>query len=75
MLARGFYNHQRPGGTSLKARTRRAKYRGHSGENLGLGSGVIARPAQMLRMWMKSPLHRANAASARWAWWSRPRTR
>ena len=65
MLARGYYNHQRPGGPTLKARTRKAKYRGNSGENLGLASGVLARPAGMMKMWMKSPMHRANVLNRR----------
>ena len=63
MVARGYYNHQRPGGPTLKARTRRAKYRGNSGENLGLANGALARPAGMMAMWMKSPMHRANVLS------------
>lgn len=60
MLAKGYYNHQRPGGPTLTARTRRAKYRGGAGENLGLANGLLARPDQMMKMWMKSPMHRAN---------------
>lgn len=60
MLSRGYYNHQRPGGPSLKARARRAKYRGNTGENLGLASGSLATPAAMMKAWMASPPHRAN---------------
>jgi uncharacterized protein YkwD len=65
MLARSYYNHQRPGGPTLRARTRKAKYRGNSGENLGLASGVLAKPAQMMKMWMASPMHRANILQRR----------
>jgi uncharacterized protein YkwD len=43
---------------------RKAKYRGRAGENLGLGSGGLARPAGMLGMWLKSPPHRANILRA-----------
>jgi uncharacterized protein YkwD len=60
MLQRGYYNHQRPGGPSLGARMRKARYRGDGGENLGLANGTLARPDQMTKMWMKSPMHRAN---------------
>ena len=65
MLQRRYYNHQRPGGPALKARARRAKYRGNTGENLGLANGALAQPAQMMRMWMKSPMHRANILQRR----------
>jgi uncharacterized protein YkwD len=65
MLAKGYYNHQRPGGPTLAKRVRKAKYRGDSGENLGLGSGSLALPAQMLKAWMNSPPHRANILNKR----------
>lgn len=60
MLRRRYYNHQRPGGPSLKARARKARYRGDTGENLGLASGSLATPAAMMRAWLASPPHRAN---------------
>jgi uncharacterized protein YkwD len=65
MIAKRYYNHQRPGGPTLLKRTRKAGYRGDSGENLGLGSGLLARPDQMLKAWLKSPPHRANILNRR----------
>lgn len=65
MIAKRYYNHQRRGGPTLLKRTRKAGYRGNSGENLGLGSGLLALPDQMLKAWLKSPPHRANILNRR----------
>lgn len=65
MARRNYFSHDTLGGGSFVDRIRRAGYlRGASswivGENLAWGSHNLSRPGAIMRMWMKSPGHRAN---------------
>jgi uncharacterized protein YkwD len=55
-----FFAHQRSGGPSLRARARRAGWRGGSlGEAIAYGCGTSAKPAAIVRSWLNSAPHRA----------------
>ena len=59
MVARGFFSHTTPAGTTLGARLRAAGYRGRSaGEVLAWGEGRYASPRAAVRSWLHSPPHR-----------------
>lgn len=67
MVARNFFSHVSPGGTTMLSRVRGATdyldgNRGSwsLGENLAWGSGDRATPRQTLAAWMASPGHRRN---------------
>jgi uncharacterized protein YkwD len=65
MVARGYFEHERPGGPSLSQRIRRAGYTAGArswavGENIAWGQGSLSTPQSIVRAWMKSPGHRAN---------------
>ena len=69
MVSAGFMSHTTPAGTTPLQRIRRVGYiepgKGFLlGENLGYGSGEVAAPAAMFRMWMRSPEHRAEILAA-----------
>jgi len=70
MVRRGYFSHVSPRGLTLSDRIRRAGFRTvgswSAGENLGWGSGSIGSPRSILRMWLRSPSHRANLLSSRW---------
>jgi uncharacterized protein YkwD len=58
MLARDFYGHDSPEGTTVMDRARAAGYRGRrTGENLANGPESVA---EVMRRWMESKGHRAN---------------
>ena len=63
MVARAYFSHYSPAGTSFADRLRRAGYpRGcgwSGGETLAWGTGALATPASRVRAWMRSPQHRA----------------
>jgi uncharacterized protein YkwD len=61
MVARGYFDHVSPHGSTVSSRVRGAGYRNMSsvGENIGWGSGAMATPAAIVRAWMASPPHRA----------------
>jgi uncharacterized protein YkwD len=65
MVARGYFDHQRPGGPSLTQRIRRTGYLSGArswaiGENIAWGEGSLSTPQSIMRSWMKSPGHREN---------------
>lgn len=61
MLARDFYGHDSPEGTTVMDRARAAGYRGRrTGENLANGPESAA---EVMRRWMASKGHRANILS------------
>jgi uncharacterized protein YkwD len=65
MAKRNYFSHETLGGGNFVDRIRREGYlRGaHEwmvGENLAWGSRGYSRPSVIMRMWMKSPGHRAN---------------
>jgi uncharacterized protein YkwD len=65
MVARHFFDHVSPSGSTMAQRIKRTNYlrgtRGWSlGENLAYGSGSQATPAQIVSAWMHSPGHRRN---------------
>jgi uncharacterized protein YkwD len=65
MVARGYFEHQRPGGPSLSERIRRTGYLTGArnwavGENIAWGEGSLSTPESIMRAWMNSPGHRAN---------------
>jgi uncharacterized protein YkwD len=65
MVARGYFDHSRPGGPSLSQRIRRTGYLSGArswalGENIAWGEGSLSTPQSIMRAWMKSPGHRAN---------------
>jgi uncharacterized protein YkwD len=63
MVDRRFFDHDSPGGTSVRDRVERTGYlkgarRWSLGENIGWASRSISSPAGMVQAWMKSPGHR-----------------
>ena len=65
MVAGHFFSHSSRSGSGSTARIRRSGYLGGArgwvvGENIGWGGSTLASPATMVRMWMRSPGHRAN---------------
>lgn len=58
MSAQGYFSHKGKDGSSFSQRCQAAGYRGSPrGENIAMGA---ARPAEIVRMWMNSPGHKAN---------------
>ncbi|MEA2249689.1 MAG: hypothetical protein QOH46_4218 [Solirubrobacteraceae bacterium] len=67
MVARQFFDHVSPSGSTLTSRVRRAGYRGGTlGENIGWGTGALATPVEIVRAWMASPPHRAVILNRRY---------
>jgi uncharacterized protein YkwD len=70
MIARDYFSHSSPRGSTPDSRTRSCGYRaiaGHRwavGEVIGWGTG--ANPRTMVQMWMKSSGHRSILLSSRW---------
>jgi uncharacterized protein YkwD len=65
MVARAYFEHERPGGPSLARRIRRTGYLAGTGswaigENIAWGEGSLSTPESIMQAWMKSPGHRAN---------------
>lgn len=65
MVARSFFAHVSPAGSTFVDRIRRTAYldraNGYSvGENLAWGAGPLSTPRRIVRAWMDSPGHRAN---------------
>jgi uncharacterized protein YkwD len=65
MVARDFFAHEGPDGSTPLSRIRSTRYlRGARswaiGENLAWGTGSFATPRATVRAWMHSPGHRAN---------------
>ena len=65
MVARGYFDHQRPGGPNLSERIRRTGYLSGArswavGENIAWGEGSYSTPQSIMRSWMNSPGHKAN---------------
>ena len=59
MVARRFFSHVSPGGSTLQDRLRVAGYRGRAaGEVLAWGQGRLASPRSAVRSWLRSPPHR-----------------
>jgi uncharacterized protein YkwD len=67
MVARRFFDHVSPDGTTVMTRARRAGYRNMStvGENIGWGTGEYSTPAAVVQGWMNSPPHRAVILNGR----------
>ena len=68
MVRHRYFAHDSLNGRSPFDRMRATRYvpRNSSwwlGENIGWGSGSLAEPASLVRMWMHSPQHRANILS------------
>jgi uncharacterized protein YkwD len=67
MVARRFFDHVSPSGSTLSSRARAAGYRGGTlGENIGWGTGSLATPVEIVRAWMASPPHRAVILNGRY---------
>ena len=66
MVARDFFAHEAPDGTTLEDRLRRARFRirGGIGENIGAGSGQYSSPMAVIISWYWSPPHRTNMLDA-----------
>jgi uncharacterized protein YkwD len=65
MVARDYFEHVSPSGSTPKARLTAVGYLkpDHAwsiGENIAAATGTLATPASMVRMWMDSSPHRAN---------------
>jgi uncharacterized protein YkwD len=70
MVARGYFDHERPGGPSLSRRIRRTGYLTGArswavGENIAWGEGTLSTPESIMDAWMHSPGHRANILNRR----------
>jgi uncharacterized protein YkwD len=68
MVARAFFSHVSPSGSSFADRLRHVGYTRpcawSGGETLAWGSGSLATPASRIRGWMNSPPHRAILLNA-----------
>jgi uncharacterized protein YkwD len=69
MVAKHFFSHTSPDGTTFVDRIRRSGYldgaRAWSvGENIAYGSGRLSTPRAIAAAWMRSPGHRANILSS-----------
>jgi uncharacterized protein YkwD len=65
MIAKHFFDHVSPAGSTMASRIKRTNYLKHKrsyalGENIAWGSGGLATPAQIVDAWMHSAGHRAN---------------
>jgi uncharacterized protein YkwD len=65
MVAKHFFAHVSPGGSTMAQRIKRTNYLRHTrgwalGENLAWGSGAAATPARIVNAWMHSAGHRRN---------------
>jgi uncharacterized protein YkwD len=65
MVARTYFDHQRPGGPTLSQRIHKSGYLTGAqswaiGENIAWGTGAYSTPQSIMDSWMKSPGHRAN---------------
>jgi uncharacterized protein YkwD len=65
MVAKHFFDHVSPAGSTMAERIERTKYLHHTrawtlGENLAWGAGTASTPAQIVNAWMHSPPHRRN---------------
>jgi uncharacterized protein YkwD len=85
MVRNRYFSHYRPGGPDLVGRLKAVNYIPRSGswlvgENIGYGLPRRSSPADQVRFWMKSPLHRANILNPRFRaaglgiWSGTPRT-
>lgn len=65
MVAKHFFDHVSPAGSTMASRIARTSYLHHTrawslGENLAWGAGTSSTPAQIVNAWMHSPGHRRN---------------
>ena len=65
MVARTYFDHDGPAGSTLVSRVTRVGYVNPRvgwtvGENIGWGSGELSTPKAMVQAWMESPGHKAN---------------
>jgi uncharacterized protein YkwD len=65
MVAKHFFDHVSPAGSTMAQRIQRTAYLHHTrawslGENLAWGAGMASTPAQIVNAWMHSPGHRRN---------------
>lgn len=70
MVARDFFSHVSPTGSTLISRIGLTEYLDRAtgwalGENLAWGSGTRATPRETVRAWMRSPGHRKNILDRR----------
>jgi uncharacterized protein YkwD len=68
MVARRYFDHVAPDGSTLRTRAERARYLraggpGYLSENIGYGAGYASSPAVLIKAWLRSPDHRANLLS------------
>lgn len=71
MVARAYFDHDRPGGPSLAQRIRRTGYLSGArswsvGENIAWGEGQFSTSKSMVDAWMESSGHRANILNRRY---------
>ena len=71
MVARGYFGHVSPAGSTLSARVRRSGWtRGRArwrvGETLAWGSGPRSTPDAIVAAWLASPAHRRIVLARRW---------
>ena len=67
MIRRDYFDHQRPGGPTLADRLRSVGYwPATAGENIGMGTGTLATPANMVLAWLDSDGHRENMLARRY---------
>lgn len=64
MVARGYFDHVSPDGSTPRMRVRATGYRGRTGgfrsaETIGWGSGEMSTPEAIVSEWLRSPEHRA----------------
>lgn len=62
MVAKGFFAHESPAGSTVESRVKAARYTRHTliGENIAWGTGAQATPRATVQAWMQSPPHRKN---------------
>jgi uncharacterized protein YkwD len=71
MVAKGFFAHVSPSGSTPITRVRAARYfrsgqRAGVGENVGFGESILATPLGLIQAWMASTTHRENIMDRGW---------
>jgi uncharacterized protein YkwD len=71
MVIRDYFSHTSPGGGTLFDRVTKSGfvtgYSWEAGETLAWGTGVLGKPGQIVKAWLRSPEHRAIVLSSTWS--------
>jgi uncharacterized protein YkwD len=72
MVGRDYFAHTSPTGSTLFRRVANSGFQTFgswwAGENLAWGTGTMGTPRYTVKMWLASPVHRANLLSSSYGW-------